>query len=78
VLFSGNILSRLGSDALANEILFVMALTAVVHGIVFVIIVLLARRIFPRLKENELGGNMFLVGGFLYFLLLAAAFPLKE
>lgn len=77
-LLSWHILSRLGSGTLANESFFVMALTALMHGLLFAIIVVLARRIFPRLKENELGGNVLLVAAFLYWVLLAFAFPVSE
>ena len=75
-MLSWNVVSRLGSDALANNRLLIMTLTAVVHGLLFAGIVILGRGVFPRVKENRLGGNLFLVGAVAYGVLLAFAFPL--
>jgi len=74
-MLSWNIVSRFGSEALASRRLLIMTLTALVHGLLFAGIVVLARAIFPRIRENRLGGNLFLLGAVVYGVLLAFAFP---
>jgi hypothetical protein len=74
-MLSWNIVSRLASEALASNRLLIMTLTALVHGLLFAGIVILAGVAFPRLKENRIGGNLFLVSALAYGALLAFAFP---
>ena len=71
-------IAKIGGEALANERLILVPVVAVIHGLVFSVIVTLGRLALPRLREPELGGNVLLVATILYGLLLALAFPLTE
>jgi hypothetical protein len=72
------IVAKLGGDALANERWVIVLMTAVVHGLLLAGIIMSARLVFPRLRNTELGGNLFLVAAVLYGVLLSMVFLVKE
>lgn len=69
------IVARFGGDTLANERWLLVLLTAVPHGLIFAMVIVLGRVAAPKLKESEMGGNLFLVAAVLYGLLLSVLFP---
>jgi hypothetical protein len=74
-LWVWGIVAKLGGEALANHGWLLVLLTAAIHGVIFAGAILLARLTLPRrLKEGELGGNLFLVAVVLYGLLLSVMF----
>lgn len=73
-----DVVARLAGTRVADERLVILTLTALVHGLFFAIIVMIARLLFPRVREEELGGNLLLVGAVVYGILLAVAFPVRE
>lgn len=72
-----DVIARLAGTRVADEELVILTLTALVHGLFFAIIVMIARLLFPRVRE-ELGGNLLLVAAVAYGILLAVAFPVRE
>ena len=69
------IVMRLGG---ANDRMLLIAAIALIHGLIFSIIVCLGRLAFPRLRDDVWGGNALLAATVVYAILLAFAFPLKD
>ena len=72
------IIARLGGAALANDRMVLVPAIALIHGLVFSIIVSVGRLIFPKLRDAVWGGNALLIASIVYGVLLAFAFPFKD
>lgn len=69
---------RLGGAAWANDPTVLVPAIALIHGLVFSVIVSLGRLVFPKLRDAVWGGNALLMATIVYAGLLAFAFPLKD
>jgi hypothetical protein len=74
-MWAWGLVAKLGGEALANERLVLVPLVAVIHGLIFSLIVVIGRLTFPKLGKAEWGGNVPLVATIVYGVLLAFAFP---
>jgi hypothetical protein len=77
-LWVWEVIMRLGGAALANDRVVLVLAIALIHGLVFSIIVSLGRLVFPKLRDTVWGGNALLMAAIVYAVLLAFAFPLKD
>lgn len=67
--------SKVGGNALANERWIVVPCTALIHGFAFSIITILGQIALPRLLKDKWGENLLLLAIVLNGILLAVAFP---